>query len=149
PAGPVDQRSIQARDDVITFTTEPLSEAVEVIGWVEAELHVSNAAPADWSVTQSEVMPDGRRLNVCDGYLSAPDESIGDEPRPVRISLGATAQRFEAGKRISVHVAGSSSPRHPVRGIGSAPSAQTVHTGTRTPSRVLLPVLPDDSAENR
>lgn len=146
PAGPVDQRAVQARDDVLTFTSEPLTDAVEVIGWVEAELHVSTPEPADWSITLSEVLPDGRRLNVCDGYLRAPDDAVGDEARLVRISLGATAQRFEAGNRISVHVAGSSSPRHPVRGIGSAPSDRTVHTGGDTPSRILLPVLPADEA---
>lgn len=147
PAGPVDQRRIQARGDVITFTTEPLTEAVEVIGWVEAELHVSTPVPADWSVTLSEVLPDGRRLNVCDGYLRAPDEATDSQPHRLHLSLGATAQRFEAGNRISIHIAGSSSPRHMVRDTGAEPTARTVHTGTATPSRILLPVLPTEESE--
>ncbi len=147
-AGPVDQRAVQARDDVLTYTSDVLVEPIEVIGWVEAELWVSHDEPADYAVTLSEVFPDGRCLNVCDGYLRTPDgEAGGENPRPIQVRLGATAQQFGTGNRIRVHVTASSSPRHPVRGSGGDPRRQRVHLGADTPSRVVLPVLPSDSMD--
>jgi len=133
---------VQQRDDVLVFTGPELTEDLDVIGWVDAELWVDGSAvDADYSITVSDVHPDGRSYNVCDGYLHVRAGAATAEA-PLRISLGATAQRFRAGHRIRVHIAGSSSPRHPiVGGIDGAVRTQTVRCGGVAASAVLLPIV--------
>ncbi|MEU5841457.1 CocE/NonD family hydrolase [Rhodococcus sp. NPDC047139] len=146
PAGPVEQTEVQRRDDVVVFTGPELTEDLDVIGWVEAELWVDGSAvEADYSITLSDVHPDGRSYNVCDGYLHVPAGTATPDA-PLRIGLGATAQRFRTGHRIRVHIAGSSSPRHPiVGGVDGAVRTQTVRSGGVAASAVLLPVVAADS----
>ena len=78
PAGTFNQSAMECRDDVLVFTTGPLSEAVEVTGRVTARIRVSTDAPTtDWVVRLCDVHPDGDSYNVCDGITrvtSAPDE---------------------------------------------------------------------------
>lgn len=132
---------MQRRDDVLVFTGPELAEDLDIIGWVEAELWVEGSAEADYSITVSDVHQDGRSYNVCDGYVHVPAGTATPDT-PLRISLGATAQRFRAGHRIRVHIAGSSSPRHPiVGGIDGAVRTQTVRSGGIAASAVLLPVV--------
>lgn len=141
PAGPVEQSQVQQRDDVVVFTGPELTEDLDVIGWVEAELWVDGDIEADYSITVSDVHPDGRSYNVCDGYLHAP-AGPATPGAPLRIKLGATAQRFLAGHRIRVQIAGSSSPRHPI--VGGADGdllVQTIRCGGMAASAVLLPVV--------
>lgn len=140
PAGPMEQSAVHERDDVVVFTGPELTEGLDVIGWVDAELWVDGTAEADYSITVSDVHPDGRSYNVCDGYLHVP--AGADPAEPLRIRLGATAQRFQAGHRIRVHIAGSSSPRHPiVGGADGTVRAQSVRSGGIAASAVLLPVV--------
>jgi putative CocE/NonD family hydrolase len=129
PQGPVDQRAVQARDDVVVYEGRPLAGDLEVTGWVEAVLTVDFDAPAaDFSVTLSDAHPDGRCVGVCDGYarVRAPGE--------ITVRLGATSHVFLAGHALRVHIAGASFPRH-----ASNPGriAQTV----RSPSYLRLPVV--------
>ncbi|MGN5236442.1 CocE/NonD family hydrolase [Rhodococcus sp. SJ-3] len=141
PAGPVEQTQVQQRDDVLVYTGPELAEDLDVIGWVEAELWVDGSAEADYSITVSDVHQDGRSYNVCDGYVHVP-AGAATPKAPVRVQLGATAQRFLAGHRIRVHIAGSSSPRHPiVGGIDGVVRTQTVRSGGLAASAVLLPVV--------
>jgi len=146
PAGPIEQSPVQQRDDVLVFTGDVLADDLDVIGWVESELWVEGDGEADYSVTVSDVHPDGRSYNVCDGYLHIP-AGDGRVPGPLRISLGATAQRFLAGHRIRVQIAGSSSPRHPiVGGADGRARTQTIRTGGVAASALLLPVVPAPDA---
>jgi len=151
PQGPVDQTEIDARDDVVTFTTDELADDIEVTGWVEAELWVQSSAPCtDFTVRVSDVHPDGRPYNVCDGIQRVRVASSA-EPVPVRIRLGATAQLFGRGHRIRVAVSSSNSPRFDINpntgesawdSSDTVTAAQRIHTGTDTPSRIALPVIP-------
>lgn len=145
PAGPVDQRSLQERDDVLVWTSAPLADPVEATGWVEAVLTVAHDAPrADYSVVLSDVEPDGRCTNVCDGYLRV--DRPADEPTEIRVALGATSHVFGAGHSIRVHVAGASSPRHDVVGAPGRPQVQRILQGPGRASRVLLPTPPSSSS---
>jgi putative CocE/NonD family hydrolase len=58
--GPMDQRAIGSRKDVLKFETEPLKQAVEVVGPLSAELMVStDAADTDFMVKLVDVYPNG------------------------------------------------------------------------------------------
>ncbi|BCJ55283.1 hydrolase [Actinoplanes sp. NBRC 14428] len=149
PGGAVDNRRLEARPDVRTFTTAPLDEAVEVIGHVAADLHVGGSTGHfDVFARLCDVAPDGRSVNVCDGLVRlTPDHHDGD---PVRVELSAAGHRFAPGHRIRLQVSGGAHPRR-LRNYGTGEPAATatrlvasdttVHHGRTRPSALVLPVV--------
>ncbi|MGB9607549.1 MAG: CocE/NonD family hydrolase, partial [bacterium] len=72
PAGPMDQRKIEERPDVLVFTSEPLREPLEVTGRVKAIIWASSDAPdTDFLARLCDVYPDGRSYNICEGIIRA------------------------------------------------------------------------------
>ncbi|HRE02186.1 MAG TPA: CocE/NonD family hydrolase, partial [Ilumatobacteraceae bacterium] len=121
-AGPIDQRSVQTRPDVVVWTSAPLSDPVEVTGWIDAELFVGHDADqADYSVVVSDLEPDGLCTNVVDGYRRVHGVRDGEA---ITVALGATSHVFRAGHAIRVQIAGASSPRHDVVGVAGQPQRQ-------------------------
>ena len=112
----VDNAPLEARRDVLVFTTPTLLRDVEAIGPVEAEVHVRSDNPhADVFVRVSDVDPSGRSLNVCDALVRLrPDEPpVGaDGVRRVTLRLWPTAHRFDRHHRVRVLVAGGAHPRY-------------------------------------
>jgi putative CocE/NonD family hydrolase len=130
-SGPVDNRALEARADVCGYTSEPLAEALEILGPVAAELFVRSSTPhADFFVRLCDVHPDGRSLNVCDGLLRlrpgepapAPDGTLA-----VRIPLWDTAYRFAPGHRLRVQVSSGAHPRF-ARNLGGGEPLASART---------------------
>ena len=70
--GPMDQRPVESRPDVLLFTTEPLPEPVEVTGRITATLFISSDCPdTDFTVKLCDVYPDGKSMLVTDGIQRA------------------------------------------------------------------------------
>ena len=70
--GPMDQRPVESRPDVLLFTTEPLTKPVEVTGRITARLYVSSDCPdTDFTVKLCDVYPDGKSMLVTDGIRRA------------------------------------------------------------------------------
>jgi uncharacterized protein len=111
----VDNHELEQRDDVLTFTTEPLAEPVEAVGEVCAELWARASPPHfDLFVRVCEVGADGVSRNVCDGLRSVePDGAPISEDgiAHVVVELWPTAHRFAAGSRIRVQVSSGAHPR--------------------------------------
>ncbi|MEU7997322.1 CocE/NonD family hydrolase [Micromonospora sp. NPDC049060] len=153
-AGPVDNRPVEARPDVLTFTSAPLAAAVEVIGPVRAEIHLrSELSHLDVFVRLCDVDRRGRSWNVCDGLVRvAPDRFPTDSAGVVRVpvELWPTAHRFARGHRLRVQVSGGAHPRY-ARNPGTGEplgTAVTLRAGWREilhdpqcPSAVLLPIM--------
>ncbi|WP_018657455.1 CocE/NonD family hydrolase [Actinomadura flavalba] len=136
--GPLDLRAVAARPDVLLYLGDPLDDDMDVIGPVRLELDVvSDAASADVVARLVDRWPDGRILPVCEGVVR-----FGRATGPrVEIDLGHTAQRFRAGHRIGVLLAGSSFPHFdrnqgtgesPATAALGRPSTQVVRGGTLT-----------------
>lgn len=148
-AGAVDNRKLEARADVRTFTTGPLPAVLEVIGTPAAHLSATGSTGHfDLFVRLCDVHPDGRSVNVCDGLVRlTPDRADGDA---VRVELGAAGHRFAAGHRIRLQVSGGAHPRF-ARNYGTGePLATatrlvathtTVHHDAARPSTLVLPVV--------
>ncbi|MFQ5343565.1 MAG: CocE/NonD family hydrolase [Anaerolineae bacterium] len=151
--GPQDNRSLEARPDVLCYTTHPLTADVEVIGPVRLELYVrSSLAHTDFVGRLCDVHPDGRSMNVCDGILRV--EPGTGEPQPdgslrIEIDMWATAHRFRRGHRIRLQVASAGHPRwdrnlgtgEPIgTGTGMAVAVQTIYHDDTHPSALVLPV---------
>jgi uncharacterized protein len=148
PRGSADQARIESRDDVLVFTSEPLSADLEVTGRVRIFLNVESSAPStDWVARLCDVLPDGRSFNLCDGIVRVGEGADGC--RTVEIDLWSTSNVFLAGHRIRVQVTNSCFPRWDRNlNTGDQDSAemriahQRVHHGVDRPSFVELPVVP-------
>ena len=110
----VDNAPLERRDDVLMFTTEPLTEPLEAIGEVSAEVWARGRPPYfDLFVRLCDVDREGVSRNVCDGLRSVePDGEVGEDGvAHVRVQLWPTAHRFAAGNRIRVQVSSGAHPR--------------------------------------
>ncbi|MEW5944769.1 MAG: CocE/NonD family hydrolase [bacterium] len=119
-SGTMDQRAIEKRDDVLVFTTEPLSEPLAIAGPVKAVLHVSTDVPdTDFTARLTDVYPDGRSMLVMDGILRASHRDGYERRTPLEpgklyaltVDLWDTAIVFNRGHRVRVIIAGSNFPR--------------------------------------
>ena len=146
-AGRVDNTALEARPDVLTYTTPPLQADTEVIGEVSAEVWFSSSLRyADVFVRLCDVDEKGTSRNVCDGLTSV---TSADEPGRVTVTLWPTAHRFKRGHRIRVQVSSGAFPRY-ARNPGSGePRAtatrlitadQSVYHDPDRPSAIFLPV---------
>jgi putative CocE/NonD family hydrolase len=111
-AGPRDNTALEARSDVVTFSTETLAEPVEVMGPVAVRLRIG--APAGSHIDVFARLCDldsaGRSSNICDGLVRLP-EFATDEPVEVTIPMSSTAYQFRPGHRIRLQVSGGAHPR--------------------------------------
>lgn len=123
PAGPYDQREIEARPDVITFTTPPLDEPLEVTGRLTAVLVItSDRVDTDFAVRLTDVYPDGRSMLIADGlarcrYRRGLDRLAPLEPgtpTEIEVDLWSTSIIFNQGHRIRVSITSSNYPRFDV-----------------------------------
>ena len=148
--GPLDQSSVEARPDVLVYTTDPLDDDMEVTGRIRAYLVAATDAPTtDWVVRLCDVDPDGVSLNVVDGIIRAvepPGEFIEHT-----VDLWSTCYVFRAGHRIRVQVTSSNFPRwdrnlntgEPLdKGTQWRSARQEVAHDTSRPSRLVLPIVP-------
>ena len=112
----VDNAPLEERRDVLTFTTATLTEDVEALGPVSAEIHLrSDNVHADLFVRVCDVDPAGISRNVCDALVRlAPQapEAAPDGARRVTFALWPTAHRFDRHHRIRVQVSGGAHPRY-------------------------------------
>lgn len=118
--GPVDDRPVSARPDVLCYTSEILDGPLDVVGPVKAVLYAaSSARDCDWHVRLVDVHPDGTARFLCHGALRARfregyERALFLEPGRVErleIDMTATGVRFLPGHRIRVEIASSWFPR--------------------------------------
>ncbi|MFJ8676016.1 CocE/NonD family hydrolase [Streptomyces sp. NPDC093589] len=142
-AGPRDNRALEARQDVLTFTGPPLAEPVDVLGAVCARLRVStDTGYADVFARLCDVDAQGRSTNVCDGPARL--RTAGQASVEVTVPMSSTAYRFAAGHRIRLQISGGAHPRyahHP--GTGEPPADATALVPVRitlhADSALMLP----------
>jgi putative CocE/NonD family hydrolase len=151
--GPKDQRAVEARSDVLVYTSVVLDHDLEVIGPVQAELFVqSSLEHTDFFARLCNVDASGKSINICDGLVRLVPSRPVPEPDGmlrVRIDLWPTAHRFKRGHRVRLQVSSGAHPRW-ARNPGSGePLAtaktlcaadQTVFHDPAHPSAIILPV---------
>ncbi len=160
PAGPYDQTKIEQRDDVLVYSSAPLTEAVEVTGPVKMVLFAETSAKdTDFTAKLVDVHPDGKAYNLCDGILRARWRSSRSQPDPIEpdkvyryeIDLWVTSNVFLPGHRIRVEISSSNFPRFDRNLNTGLPcgsdtemvsATQTIHHGGEQASHILLPIIP-------
>ncbi len=119
--GAFDQRKMEARNDILVYSSEPLKEGIEVSGPITATLYVSSdAKDTDFTVKLIDVSPDGTAYNLDETILRARYRDGFDKP-PVMMEAGkvykltltpmTTSDYFPAGHRVRVEVSSSNFPR--------------------------------------
>lgn len=159
PSGPMDQRPLKDRQDILRFATEPLEEPVEITGKVLVELHVStDVGDTTFMAKLIDVYPDGYEALILDSAIMARYWRGPDKPEPLEegriyqltIDMWSTALVFDRGHRIAVHITSSNAPRYevhpntfePVYSYDDARVAHnTVHFSGDHASRLILPVI--------
>jgi putative CocE/NonD family hydrolase len=160
PWGPMDQRPVERRPDVLVYTSAPLKQEVEAIGPVEVVLWVSTTAKdTDFTAKLVDVFPDGHARNLTDGIvrlryrnsLDKPEAAVPGKVYRVSIDAGVTANVFLKGHSIRLEISSSNFPRfdrNPNTGGVIAnetklvKAAQTVYHDRERPSQVVLMVMP-------
>lgn len=161
-AGAFDQRPVEARDDVLVFTSAPLEQPLALAGPVVVKLFVAtDGQDTDFVARLVDVYPDGRAMTLTDGVtrlryregIASPAGLV--EPGRVyeiSIDLWATAITFLSGHHLRLDVTSSNFPRwerNPNTGEDPATATtwrvarQTILHDGEHPSHVLLPVLPE------
>ncbi|MGO9957992.1 MAG: CocE/NonD family hydrolase [Solirubrobacteraceae bacterium] len=126
----VDNAPLEARADVLTYTSAPLPATLEAIGHVRVELWVKAQRPHfDIFARVCDVGLDGVSLNVCDalaGVAPGGFEQTADGAWRVGFELWPTAHRFAAGHRIRLQVSSGAHPRYSRNpGTGENPATAT------------------------
>lgn len=159
--GSYDQRGIEARADVLVYSTPPLEEPVAITGSVRPILYVSSdARDTDFTVKLVDVYPDGRAFNIDDtifraryreGYgkkvLMQAGEVYELQPTPM-----STSYLFQPGHRIRIEISSSKFPQY-MRNLNTGGNNydetegvvahNTIHHSAEYPTRILLPVVPN------
>ena len=162
--GPDDYSGVETRGDVLVYTSEPLTEPLDVVGPVRLVAFVSTSA-ADTDVTAKlvDLHPNGFAQRLCDGLLRLRYRAGHERVQPVQpdtvyeveVDMWDTAQRFLPGHCIRLEVASSAHPKFATNlGSGGDESTATdavvahnrLYHDAAHPSRLLLTVLHEATA---
>lgn len=155
--GPVDQGATEDRDDVLVYTSEPMTAPLTFAGNAEAKLHVSTDTPdADWAVKLIDVHPDGFAQNLARGILRGryrasllkPELMQPGKVYEITVDLGPVAATLAKGHQLRLDISGADFPlydRNPntaegIRGRQTAIATEQVHHRPGALSRLVLPV---------
>ena len=129
----VDNGPLEARDDVLTFTTDPLSSTVEAIGRPRVEIWARGSLPwFDIFARICEVDSRGVSRNVCDALASvhpAQDRAAPDASVRISFELWPLGHRFAPGHRIRLQLSSGAHPRYARNpGTGEDPAGASPET---------------------
>ncbi|MEM6320800.1 MAG: CocE/NonD family hydrolase [Bacteroidota bacterium] len=157
--GSFDQRPMEARQDILVYTTDPLTEGVEVSGFIETQLYVSSdAKDTDFTIKLIDVHPDGSAYNLDETiqrvrYREGYDKEVFMEKGkvyPVALTPMSTSNFFKKGHRIRVEISSSNFPRF-TRNLNTGGNnydesegviaLNKVHHSKEYPSQIRLPIV--------
>ena len=157
--GPFDQRRVEARKDVLVYTTPVLERDIDIAGSVALRLFVScSTTDTDFVAKLCDVSPEDISLNIVDEFFRCRwregyDKTALLEPGRTyefEIDLGPTAHRFRAGHRLRLQVTSSAFPHfdrnmntgHPI-GVDTTGEVATITMfhDAEYPAQLILPVV--------
>jgi len=119
--GAFDQRGMEARGDILVYTTEPFKEGTEISGPIDVTLYVSSdAKDTDFTIKVIDVYPDGpaynldetiQRARYREGYEKPPVWMESGKVYTVALQPMTTSNFFPAGHRLRIEVSSSNFPR--------------------------------------
>jgi putative CocE/NonD family hydrolase len=163
-----DRRNTEIRSDVLTYTSEPLTEPLTILGEIKLLLHAASDAPdTDWFAVITEVFPDGQsksfhyaspafRARYREGF----DREVfltPNKPELFQIPMGSAGHQISAGNCIRLSIFSSAFPEYdPNSNTGNEAANdtefqtahQTIYHDAVRPSHIVLPVIELTNSEN-
>lgn len=158
--GPRDQRPVEDRDDVLVYSTPPLTKDLEITGPLSLEIFVkSSAVDTDFTGKLVDVGPNGFAQNLTEGIIRARYRDSQEKPElmnpgqlyKLKIDLWATSNVFRKGHILRLEVSSSNFPRFD-RNLNSGfeqnvslqtvPARNSIYHDDQHPSALILPVVP-------
>ena len=160
-AGSFDQRKMEARADILVFTSEPFKDGLELSGPITPTLYVSSdAKDTDFTVKVIDVDPEGRAFNLDESiqrmrYRLGYDKALAwmekDEVYKVTLQPLNTSNYFKPGHRLRIEVSSSNFPRFD-RNLNTGGNnydetkgviaRNTLHHSVKYPSNVVVTAMP-------
>lgn len=159
-AGPRDQRPVEARDDVLVYTTPAFAEDMEVTGPVSLELFAgSSAVDTDFTAKLVDVGPGGFARNLTEGIIRARYRNSQEKPEwmhsrqiyKLTVDLCSTSNVFLKGHALRLEISSSNFPRFDrnlntgalqASGNKYLSATNTIYHDARHPSALILPIVP-------
>ena len=157
--GAMDQRGMEARNDILVYTSDVLEEGIEVSGFIETTLYVSSdAKDTDFTIKLVDVYPDGTAYNLDETiqrarYREGYDKEVFMQEGNVyklEMTPMSTSNYFKKGHRIRVEISSSNFPRF-TRNLNTGGNNfdesegvvahNVVHHSAEYPSQTRLPIL--------
>ena len=156
-SGPYDQATIELGNNLLVYSTEPLTDPLWIFGIPRIVLYAATSSrETDFTAKLVRARPDGAADFICMGiarssYQFRDASYAADKIHAWDFSLDATSCRFDRGDRIRIEIASSAFPlydRNPGSGVASGNatswdwrrSTQIVHHTQESPSALYLPV---------
>jgi putative CocE/NonD family hydrolase len=156
-AGPKDQSELEARTDVLVYSTPPMERDFEVTGPVRLEFYAkSSAVDTDFTAKLVDVEPGGFARNLTEGivrarYRESQEKGSLLEPGKVyrfTLDLWSTSNVFLKGHRVRLEISSSNFPRfdrnlNTGEGAGAkyVSATNTIYHDVEHPSALVLPVV--------
>jgi len=158
--GPRDQRAVEARDDVLVYSTPAMAQDTEVTGPISLELFSSSSAvDTDFEAKLVDVGPDGFAQNLTEGIVRARYRDSREKlalmnPGQVykfNIDLWSTSNVFHKGHILRLEISSSNFPRFDrnlntgedvALGRRFVSATNAVYHDAEDPSALILPVVP-------
>lgn len=157
--GSLDQQNMELREDILVYSTPPLTEDVEISGFIESVLFVSSdAKDTDFTLKLIDVYPDGKAYNLDETiqrvrYREGYEKEVfmeKDKVYEVKLSALSTSNFFPKGHKIRIEISSSNFPRFD-RNLNTGGNnfdekvgviaKNKVHHSTKYPSRIILPMI--------
>jgi uncharacterized protein len=162
PGGPqslpglFDQSAIEAGNNVLIYTTEPLPRPLHVFGAPHVTLYAATSAPsADLTAKLVRILPTGRAEFICIGIARSnflfSNSYRADSIHLWEFHLEPTSCIFAAGERLRLEIAGCAFPLYDRNPGNATPpcemtpfnwsrSTHIIHHSSEYPSALHLPV---------
>lgn len=156
--GAYDQRQMETRNDILVYTSEKLTQGVEVTGFIESTLYVSSdAKDSDITLKLLDVYPDGKAYNLDETilrlrYREGYDKEVfmeKDKVYKIELSPLATSNYFAPGHQIRIEISSSNFPRFD-RNLNTGGNnydeskgviaRNVIHHSAQYPSQIRLPI---------
>ncbi|WP_345564847.1 CocE/NonD family hydrolase [Nonomuraea rosea] len=145
--GARDNRKLEDRPDVLTFTSDPVPPDTTIMGTVTVSLHArSTLDHTDFFARLCDVAPKGTSTNLCDGIVRLHRGGT----QQITIQLTPTAHCFKPGHRIRLQISSGAHPmynRNPGTGeplttaTAMRPADQEIFHDAAHPSAIILPIV--------
>ncbi len=156
--GPLDQREIEERVDVLVYSTEPLTKSLEVTGPIKVKLWTkTDVVDTDFTAKLVDVTPEGKAIHLIDGitrvtYRNGNKQagSIENQVVVIEIDLWATSNVFLPGHSIRLEISSSNFPRYDMNlntgktmmeSTETKIATQTIYHQEDYPSHIILPII--------